>query len=107
LVEEYQPSSGKGHTGRSAVMVLDVPKDIDEAGESLGDTQWLGTTEAARYLGVVPRTLYRMIDEGQVPAYKMGRVIRVRRADVDVFLESTRVQPGSLRHLYPGAEEPE
>jgi excisionase family DNA binding protein len=88
-------------------MVLNVPKDIDDAGESFEDTQWLGTTEAARYLGVVPRTLYRMIDEGQVPAYKMGRVIRVRRADVDAFLESTRVQPGSLRHLYPGSDESE
>lgn len=64
-------------------------------------TQWLGTTEAAERLGVVPRTLYRMIDEGQIPAYKMGRVIRVKAADLDAFLETTRVQPGSLAHLYP------
>jgi excisionase family DNA binding protein len=85
-------------------MVHDVPKDADDA---LEDGQWLGTTEAAHYLGVVPRTLYRMIDEGQVPAYKMGRVIRVKRADVDAFLEATRVQPGSLRHLYPGGDERE
>ncbi len=64
-------------------------------------TQWLGTTEAAERLGVVPRTLYRMIDEGQIPAYKMGRVIRVKASDLDAFLETTRVQPGSLAHLYP------
>lgn len=63
--------------------------------------QWLGTTEAAERLGVVPRTLYRMIDEGLIPAYKMGRVIRVKASDLDEFLESTRVQPGSLAHLYP------
>ena len=62
---------------------------------------WLGTTEAAERLGVVPRTLYRMINEGQIPAYKMGRVIRVKEADLDTFLESTRVQPGDLKHLYP------
>jgi len=49
----------------------------------------------------VPRTLYRMIDEGQIPAYKMGRVIRVKASDLDAFLETTRVQPGSLAHLYP------
>ena len=30
--------------------------------------RWLGTTEAAERLGVVPRTLYRMIDEGSIPA---------------------------------------
>ena len=63
--------------------------------------RWLGTTEAAERLGVVPRTLYRMIDEGAITAYKMGRVIRVKESDLDAFLETTRVQPGSLSHLYP------
>lgn len=63
--------------------------------------RWLGTTEAAEVLGVVPRTLYRMIDEGLIPAYKMGRVIRLKASDLDAFLETTRVQPGSLAHLYP------
>jgi excisionase family DNA binding protein len=69
---------------------------------AVSDTiRWLGTTEAAERLGVVPRTLYRMIDEGAIPAYKMGRVIRVKESDLDAFLETTRVQPGSLSHLYP------
>lgn len=52
-------------------------------------------------LGVVPRTLYRMIDEGLVPAFKLGRVIRLRVSDLEEFLEGTRVKPGSLAHLYP------
>jgi excisionase family DNA binding protein len=69
--------------------------------------RWLGTTEAAERLGVVPRTLYRMIDEGAIPAYKMGRVIRVKESDLDAFLEGTRVQPGSLSHLYPDRVEAE
>jgi excisionase family DNA binding protein len=33
---------------------------------------WFSTKEAAQYLGITPRTLYRLIDVGQVPAYKMG-----------------------------------
>lgn len=66
-------------------------------------TRWLGTTEAAERLGVVPRTLYRLINDGQIPAYKMGRVIRVKESDLDAFLEHTRVQPGTLSHLYPDA----
>jgi len=68
------------------------------------DGGWIGTTEAAKYLGVVPRTLYRLIDEGALPAYKLGRVLRVRVADLEAFLETTRVQPGELRHLYPPAD---
>ena len=62
---------------------------------------WLGTQEAARQLGITPRTLYRLINEGEIPAYKLGRVLRLRLSDVEAFLESARVQPGDLEHLYP------
>jgi excisionase family DNA binding protein len=62
---------------------------------------WMGTPEAAGYLGITLRTLYRFIDEGHLPAYKFGRVIRVKRDDVEAFVEHNRVQPGSLGHLYP------
>lgn len=62
---------------------------------------WMSTQEAARRLGVTPRTLYRFVDEGTLPAYKMGRVFRLKQTDVDEFIERSRVQPGSLEHLYP------
>ena len=67
------------------------------------DIQWLGTAEAARYLGITTRTLYRLIDGGELPAFKFGRVIRLKQADVDEFIEGSRVQPGTLEHLYPDA----
>jgi excisionase family DNA binding protein len=65
------------------------------------EIQWLGTAEAARYLGLTSRTLYRLIDEGQLPAYKFGRVIRLKQTDVDAFVEGSRIEPGTLEHLYP------
>jgi excisionase family DNA binding protein len=68
------------------------------------ETSWLGTPEAAERLGITQRTLYRLIDEGQISAYKMGRVFRVKEADLEAFLEQSRVTPGSLRHLYPEAK---
>jgi excisionase family DNA binding protein len=52
-------------------------------------------------LGITLRTLYRLIDEGQLPAYKIGRVIRLKAHEVDAFIESARVEPGDLSHLYP------
>jgi excisionase family DNA binding protein len=61
----------------------------------------MGTREACERLGVTLRTLYRFIDEGQLPAYKMGRVIRLQAADLDGFITRMRIQPGSLEHLYP------
>lgn len=63
--------------------------------------KWIGTPEACARLGVTLRTLYRFIDEGQLPAYKMGRVIRLQAHEVDAFIEGTRIQPGTLEHLYP------
>jgi excisionase family DNA binding protein len=62
---------------------------------------WLGTQEAARHLGITARTLYRLIDTGEIPAYKLGRVLRVKLSDVEAFLEGARVKPGDLEHLYP------
>jgi excisionase family DNA binding protein len=63
--------------------------------------QWLSTAEAAKYLGITPRTLYRFIDEGQIDGYRFGRVIRLKQDDVDRFIDASRIEPGTLEHLYP------
>ena len=65
------------------------------------DPRWLSTAEAARILGVTPRTLYRFIDNGELPAYRFGRVIRLRDTEVEAFIEACRIAPGTLEHLYP------
>jgi excisionase family DNA binding protein len=65
------------------------------------DIRWMSTGDAARRLGVTVRTLYRLIDEGELPAYKFGRVIRLQEQEVDAFIEASRIRPGSLEHLYP------
>lgn len=66
-----------------------------------GSVDWLSTADAAKSLGITPRTLYRFIDQGELPAYRFGRVIRVKRTDVDAFIEQSRIEPGTLEHLYP------
>ena len=66
-----------------------------------GEIIWMSTQEAARRLGVTARTLYRFVDEGALPAYKMGRVFRLKLEDVDRFIEQARIEPGTLEHLYP------
>ena len=62
---------------------------------------WMSTKEAAEHLGVTLRSLYRFIDEGSLPAYRFGRVIRLKQDDVERFIEQCRIEPGSLEHLYP------
>jgi excisionase family DNA binding protein len=63
--------------------------------------EWLSTREASARLGVTLRSLYRFIDGGDLAAYKFGRVIRLKGDDVDRFIESCRIAPGDLEHLYP------
>lgn len=74
----------------------------------MAGTRWLSTAEASDHLGVTLRTLYRLVNEGRLPAYKIGRVIRIKEDDVERFIEGARIQPGTLGHLYPepkGADE--
>jgi len=60
------------------------------------DINWLNTGETARRLGITPRTLYRFIDDGKIPAYRFGRVIRLKESEVAEFIEACRIQPGTL-----------
>jgi excisionase family DNA binding protein len=88
---------------RQLVYDAAVSPSRDDSGEADMDG-WLSTQAAAKRLGVTPRTLYRFIDQGELPAYRMGRVIRLKTSEVDAYIESTRIQPGSLEHLYPDAK---
>lgn len=65
------------------------------------DIEWLSTAEAASRLGITPRTLYRFLDEGQLPGYRFGRVIRLQATDIEAFIVNSRIEPGTLDHLYP------
>jgi|ERR1700677_17346 excisionase family DNA binding protein len=62
---------------------------------------WLSTKEASARLSITLRSLYRFIDEGDLVAYRFGRVIRIKETDLDRFIEASRIAPGSLEHLYP------
>jgi len=61
--------------------------------------EWLGTPAAATYLGVSPRMVYKLADTGELRGYKLGRVIRFRRVDLDAYPEANVIQPGDLAHL--------
>lgn len=51
----------------------------------MDEREWRRPVEVARLLGVHTREVYRLIDAGALPAYKFGRTIRVRAADVEEY----------------------
>lgn len=65
------------------------------------DPPWLSTAETAAELGLSPRTVYALINRGELDAHKFGRVIRVPRAAVERLIERTHIKPGDLDHLLP------
>ena len=48
---------------------------------------FLTTEEVLTYLKVTPRTIYRLIRTGELPAVRIGRQWRFRRHDLDSWLD--------------------
>ena len=51
---------------------------------------FLTTEEVLSYLKITPRTMYLLIRSGELPAVRIGRQWRFRRADLDQWLERQR-----------------
>jgi len=49
----------------------------------------LSVREASEYLNISKNTLYKLIQEGEIPARKFGRQWRISQAILDKFFEET------------------
>jgi excisionase family DNA binding protein len=52
---------------------------------------FLTTEDVLNYLKVTPRTICRLIDAGELPAIRIGRLWRFKQTDLDDWLERQRV----------------
>ena len=52
------------------------------------EKQWMKIPEAAEYLGVSETSIYRWIRAGKLPGYKAEGITRLKKSDLDNFLES-------------------
>lgn len=57
-----------------------------------GPQRWFTVQEAADFLGVNRRFVYRLTEEGRIAKHKMGRLVRLDRADLEEFIAETRVE---------------
>lgn len=55
-----------------------------------GTSEYMKVGEAARFLGVNRRTVYRRIWNGDLPASKVGGLYYIRRADLEAMLTPTK-----------------
>lgn len=54
--------------------------------------EWMTVVETAEYLHVRERWVRRAIDEKRLSFHRIGRHIRIAKADVDDFIRSSRVE---------------
>jgi excisionase family DNA binding protein len=54
------------------------------------EREFLTVKEVAQWLGVVERTVYRLMDNRAFPFYKIGRSNKFRRCDIETYLESVK-----------------
>ena len=61
------------------------------------DSPWLKPTAVAEILGVDVKTIYALVQNGQLPSHKLnGRLIRIHRDDIDKALGRTeRIAPAA------------
>jgi excisionase family DNA binding protein len=53
----------------------------------------LSIPELCQELGMGKSWVYRRLRSGEIPSVKLGRSIRVKRADLEEYLEKQRYQP--------------
>ena len=53
----------------------------------------LSISELCQELGMGKSWVYRRLKGGEIPSIKLGRTIKVKRADLDAYLENMRYSP--------------
>ena len=67
-----------------------------QEGEAGGSgLELLSITDVCRELGMGKSWVYRRIQSGEIPSVKLGRNIKVRREDLEAYLEAQRYRPGT------------
>ena len=49
--------------------------------------EWLTIAEAAKYLKLSTQSIRNYLKDKKMPAYRNGRVIRIKRTDLDAFFK--------------------
>lgn len=66
--------------------------------ENTSDDRWFSVEEIAQYLGVKRDTLYKWIEEKNMPAHKVGRLWKFQKKEVDKWVKSGSADQSKLEN---------
>jgi len=55
------------------------------------DNEIMTISQVAKYLQISEITTYRLVQEGKIPAFKVGRSWRIKREDINEFIEKQKI----------------
>lgn len=71
--------------------VSDNTADDTILGQAFMEQQeWLKAKEVAKILGTTDRTIARLVERGEIRAYRIGGVLKFKPVDVQQYLENAR-----------------
>lgn len=62
------------------------------------DKDFLTIDELSKYWGIKRSTLYQKVERREIPFYRFGRLIRFKRADIEMWTEGFRNEPVDSDH---------
>lgn len=54
------------------------------------EKEYLSITDLSNYLSIKAATLYSKAERGEIPCYKIGRLLRFKKSEIDQWMEAQR-----------------
>jgi excisionase family DNA binding protein len=69
-----------------------MPDDIAQSkSTNLAQPDFSTVKETAQRLRLCEKQIRRLVSQGELPAYRFGAALRIRRKDIDVYVEAQRI----------------
>jgi excisionase family DNA binding protein len=75
--------------------LLEFEGEVPDRPESR-DLELLSIAQVCQRLDMGKSWVYRRIHEGEIPSVRLGRAIKIRRADLEKYLEEHRYRPSEV-----------
>ncbi len=54
--------------------------------------EFLAIDDLSQYLGIKKSSLYSMVEKREIPFYKIGRLVRFKKTDIDAWVEGLKFE---------------